>query len=121
MISFYSLGLVSPVDVYMVPACQSMHFHTVVNACRDMGESSVMKRKSCLTPASPSGVNMENAGFPALGNHIANAAADTLGIAVIKVNNSACYHYLVLEHEQSKHCQFFFTIHICVAFFLNTS
>lgn len=62
-----------------------MRFHTVVNACRDMGESSVMKMKSCLTPASPSGVNMANAGFQDLGNHIANAAADTQGTAVIKV------------------------------------
>lgn len=69
----------------MVPACQSMHFHTVVNACRDMGESSVMKTKCCLTPANPSGVNMANAGFQDLGNHIANAAADTRGTAVIKV------------------------------------
>ncbi|KAH0616282.1 hypothetical protein JD844_027288 [Phrynosoma platyrhinos] len=70
--------------VCMVPACQSMHFHTVVNACRDMGESSVMKMKNCLTPASPSDVNMVNAGFQALGNRIANAAADTLGTAAIK-------------------------------------
>lgn len=62
-----------------------MRFHTVVNACRDMGESSVMKRKCCLTPANPSGVNMANAGFQDLGNHIANAAADTRGTAVIKV------------------------------------
>lgn len=44
-----------------------------------MGESSVMKRKCCLTPANPSGVNMANAGFQDLGNHIANAAADTRG------------------------------------------
>lgn len=62
-----------------------MHFHTVVNACRDMGESSVMKRKCCLTPASPSGVNMANAGFQDLGKHIANAAVDTRGTAVTKV------------------------------------
>ncbi|KAJ7412912.1 hypothetical protein WISP_94071 [Willisornis vidua] len=70
--------------VCMVPACRSMHFHTVVNACRDMGESSVMKRKCCLTPANPSGVNMANVGFQDLGNHIANAAADTRGTAVTK-------------------------------------
>ncbi|KAF4790617.1 hypothetical protein TURU_138741 [Turdus rufiventris] len=70
--------------VCMVPACRSMHFHTVVNACRDMGESSVMKRKCCLAPANPSGVNMANVGFQDLGNHIANAAADTRGTVVIK-------------------------------------
>lgn len=76
----------------MVPACQSMHFHTVVNACRDMGESSVMKMENCLTPASPSDVNMVNAGFQALGNRIANAAADTLGTAAIKVDNQSDCH-----------------------------
>lgn len=64
-----------------------MHFHTVVNACRDMGECSVMKRKCCLAPANPSGVNMANVGFQDLGNHIANAAADTRGTVVIKVKN----------------------------------
>lgn len=82
----YSLGLVSPVDVYMVPACQSMPFHTVVNACRDTEASSVMKTERCLAPASPSDANMVNAGFQALGNHIASATADIPGTAAIKVS-----------------------------------
>lgn len=56
-----------------------------------MGESSVMKTENCLTPASPSDVNMVNAGFQALGNRIASAAADTLGTAAIKVNNQSIY------------------------------
>lgn len=75
-----------------------MHFHTVVNACRDMGESSVMKRKCCLTPANPSSVNMANVGFQDLGNHIANAAADTRGTVVIKVKK-VIHVVVVLENR----------------------
>jgi len=65
-----------------------------------MGESSVMKRKCCLTPAKPSGVNMANVGFQDLGNHIANAAVDTRGTTVIKVKKPK-NHAAVLVLEKS--------------------
>lgn len=90
-----------------------------------------MKRKCCLTPANPSGVNMANAGFQDLGNHIANAAADTRGTAVIKVKNKiqkSCYCFglgkevcFIKAWTANDITNFFFsTTHTFVAFFFLT-
>lgn len=57
------------------------------------------KRRTCLTPARPSGVSTGNAGCRAWGSPTASAAADTPGTAVTEVSQPAG-HLRVLEKQE---------------------
>lgn len=76
--------LVWEINVYMAPACQSMHFPTAVNVPRATVEFCVMKLKNSLTLANLLNVNMANADSQALGKPTVSATVAIPETAVIK-------------------------------------